>query len=354
MRVTIAIPVHNGERFLGAALASALSQSLPANEILVVDDASTDQSAEICHSSCWSGRIRYEYNAQPSGFVDAWNRVAKKSGGDFVAILHQDDVLDAGYVSSMADIHRRFPNARHLFCAAAYINETGEPLSSPAGSLPEEPFSWSGRDYASAYLNGVVKNQHIHRCPGVMSERRLLVEECPYRKEAGLIADDDFFYRVGTFTDVAGTGRPLAKYRLHECSVSARTDLTVALARDYLFQVRGLSAEGAGSFSDEDKAKLHGLAVRFINQALYESLLRGDRNQAQLSLEQGGELDALVPNCMKGNLPNWARPMWRLADGRAGWPFSLAAAYAKAIHAVGAVRHVGRNARAAAHGAKLG
>jgi len=70
------------------ALSSALAQTLPAQEILVVDDASTDESAEICRSSRWEGKVRYEFNPVPTGFADAWNRCAQKASGEYVAILH--------------------------------------------------------------------------------------------------------------------------------------------------------------------------------------------------------------------------------------------------------------------------
>jgi len=249
----------------------------------------------------------------------------------------------------MADVHDHFPKARHLFCAADYIDEAGNTISSALGRLPEIPFRWPGREYASRYLQGVLANEHIHRVPGVLTERKLIVEECPYRKEAGLIADDDFFYRVSMFTDVAGTGRPLAKFRLHKRSFSARADLAPALARDYLFQVRCYAKE-AGPFSEEDRQLLFGLAVRFINQAFYEALVKRDIGKAAEALDQRRELDRMLPGFMRRRVPLWARPLWALAGcgGRRG--LTLAAAYARSLHLAGRVRHMrgGRTHRQAA------
>lgn len=47
---------------------------------------------------------------------------------------------------------------------------------------------------------------------------RDIFKVCQYREEAGHIADDDFFYRVGQYTDVVGILSPLASYRLHSKS----------------------------------------------------------------------------------------------------------------------------------------
>ena len=84
MRFTIGIPVRNGENYLRDALESAVKQTRQADEILVLDDASTDDSAAIAQASCWGGSVRYVHNAASGGFVGAFNRIAKLATGDVV------------------------------------------------------------------------------------------------------------------------------------------------------------------------------------------------------------------------------------------------------------------------------
>src|ERR1700690_1028545 len=122
MTFSIVIPAHNGELFLQSAISSALSQSRKADEIIVVDDASKDGTAGIAHSSEFSGHIKYYFNKQSSGFVDAWNRAISKAWGDFVTILHQDDLLHPEYLEHMENAVRRYPQARHLYAACNYID----------------------------------------------------------------------------------------------------------------------------------------------------------------------------------------------------------------------------------------
>jgi glycosyltransferase involved in cell wall biosynthesis len=90
MRVTVVLTVHNGERFLGEAIDSLLAQTRAADEIIAVDDGSTDGSAGILAAY---PQIRVMAQAQ-SGCAVARNRGIAAATGDTVALLDQDDVWD--------------------------------------------------------------------------------------------------------------------------------------------------------------------------------------------------------------------------------------------------------------------
>ena len=65
MKVTIGIPVFNCEAWVATAIHSALEQTWPDKGIIVVDDGSTDRSAEICRS--FGSRIRFVQQPNPGG-----------------------------------------------------------------------------------------------------------------------------------------------------------------------------------------------------------------------------------------------------------------------------------------------
>jgi glycosyltransferase involved in cell wall biosynthesis len=314
MNFSIAIPVRNGTNYLADAIRSALGQTRSADEILVVDDNSDDETAAIAKSSEWGGRVKYYFNAKPTGFADAWNRAATKATCDFVSILHHDDLLDPGYLQAIEDGLTRFPQARHAYSACRYINAGGEVDVNRIAPVPHspDPILLSGQDYARRYLLGVWNNRHIHRCPGVTTSRTLLTEQCAYRKEAGHIADDDFFYRVGAFTNVVGISKPLASYREHETSATSSLKLTdLVLARDYLFQIRH-RADRAGLLAPKDEVVFEKLAVRHLNEALYHTL-RTHRPEWRGVLKLADDLESISAGAMASHLPTWARPMWSAA-----------------------------------------
>ena len=312
--ISIVIPVRNGTKYLASAVRSALAQTRQSDEVLVLDDNSQDGSAAIAKSSEWGGKVRYVLNKNPTGFADAWNRAAQHATGDYVVILHQDDLLDSNYLETMGMCLDRFPGVRHFYTACRYIDADGNLIRTCP--LPHEgrPVIYTGREYARRYLDGVWKNQHIHRCPGVMTERRLLLNECRYRKEAGHIADDDFFYRVGKFTDVVGISQPMTSYREHQQSLTGKAELIdLVLARDYLFQIENQGDRSLVSGPTEN-AVFEKLTVRALNEALYHTL-RSRRPEWRDVLILADKLDTLSSGALVRNLPSWANPMWALARG---------------------------------------
>lgn len=87
--VSVIIPVWNREAFLGEAVECVLQQTLPALEIIIVDDGSTDGTAKVAQS--FGGNVRYFYqeNRGPSA---ARNRGLEMVQGNVVAFLDSDDL----------------------------------------------------------------------------------------------------------------------------------------------------------------------------------------------------------------------------------------------------------------------
>ena len=86
--ISCIIPVYNGERFLREAVASILGQSHESIEVIVVDDGSTDGTAEIARS--YGSRVRYVHQDN-AGPAKARNHGIDLARGAFVAFLDADD-----------------------------------------------------------------------------------------------------------------------------------------------------------------------------------------------------------------------------------------------------------------------
>jgi glycosyltransferase involved in cell wall biosynthesis len=91
MRVSVVIPVFNGERFLQQAIASVRAQDHPVHEILVVDDGSTDASADVAERL--GARILRQHNQGPAA---ARNAGIEAADGDVIAFLDCDDLWTEG------------------------------------------------------------------------------------------------------------------------------------------------------------------------------------------------------------------------------------------------------------------
>lgn len=88
-RISVVIPAYNREKYLGEAVQSALGQTLPPDEIIVVDDGSTDQTAAVARS--FGGIVRCLTRAN-GGVGPARNDGVAASTGEVLAFLDSDDL----------------------------------------------------------------------------------------------------------------------------------------------------------------------------------------------------------------------------------------------------------------------
>jgi len=91
--VSVLIPVYNARAFVGEAILSALRQTVIDLEIVIVDDASNDGSADII-AGYDDPRIRRFRNEKNLGLVGNWNETLRHARGRFITMLHQDDVME--------------------------------------------------------------------------------------------------------------------------------------------------------------------------------------------------------------------------------------------------------------------
>jgi glycosyltransferase involved in cell wall biosynthesis len=94
MRVSILIPVYNRELFIAASVESALAQTFPDFELVIVDNASTDRTWGICQAlASRDNRIRIFRNDSNIGPVRNWKRCIDEARGEIGKILFSDDLI---------------------------------------------------------------------------------------------------------------------------------------------------------------------------------------------------------------------------------------------------------------------
>lgn len=212
MKISIVIPTYNGGKYIEETILSVINQTRQADEIIISDDNSSDNTIEICEKYK-EKVIIYKNNNGPSGFVNGWNRAIRYASYDYISILHQDDLLEPTFIEEIEKAVIKNPDVMHFFTPCKYIDEHSNILKEPEGCTGYS-IKMSGKEYANRY---VFTYEHVHRCPGVVTHKSIF-NKCQYRESAGHIADDDFFLRVGNFTDIVGIFKPLSCYRIHSNS----------------------------------------------------------------------------------------------------------------------------------------
>jgi glycosyltransferase involved in cell wall biosynthesis len=97
MTISVVIPAYNSSRTIRATLDSVLRQTLPADEIIVLNDGSTDDTASILHS--YSPRITVLHQ-QNRGVAAARNILCEHARGDLIAFVDQDDIWHSTYLKT--------------------------------------------------------------------------------------------------------------------------------------------------------------------------------------------------------------------------------------------------------------
>lgn len=137
-RVSVVVPAHNAERYLGEALSSIFAQAVRPLEVIVVDDGSTDGTAEIAAAYEPQVRVIRQTNR---GAGAARNAGIDAASGDLIAFLDADDLWTSGRLSTQleaadsADVDLVFGHVEH-FVSPELDEAEATRIFCPEGSAP--------------------------------------------------------------------------------------------------------------------------------------------------------------------------------------------------------------------------
>jgi glycosyltransferase involved in cell wall biosynthesis len=127
-KISVVIPAYNHERFIGAAIESVLQQSHDNFELIIIDDGSTDRTAEVIH--CYSDpRISYYYQENQDAY-NTINRGMRLASGDFISILNSDDIYTGKRLQRLLQL-QQLSGAQCLFTDVIPIADNGKEFVDP-------------------------------------------------------------------------------------------------------------------------------------------------------------------------------------------------------------------------------
>lgn len=125
-KVSIGLPVYNGERYLRNAIESILAQTFTDFELILSDNASTDSTPAICQEyAAKDSRIRYVRNQQNIGGINNYNQTINLSRGQYFHLAAHDDLLAPESLARCVAILETRPAFVLCYSAVRTIDEAG-------------------------------------------------------------------------------------------------------------------------------------------------------------------------------------------------------------------------------------
>lgn len=214
--VSVLISSHNYGRYLATAIDSALGQTHPDVEVVVVDDGSTDESREVIRS--YGDRIVAVLKPQ-GGQVSALNTAFAHSRGRLVSLLDADDAFMPDKVERVVAAWRECPRAHVIQHQMQIADQDGRPRHKPFprrvphGDLRERVVrsgGWIARSHCSALT---FTRAFAERLFPVPATRRVQTDAGP--RDIGLEVDTYLLGPATLLGPIAAIQAPLCIYRIH-------------------------------------------------------------------------------------------------------------------------------------------
>jgi len=254
--ISVVIPNYNYARFLYERIYSILIQKVQIEELLILDDCSTDQSREMIDELCEAlhpyMNIRKLYNKKNSGTpFKQWQKGFLNTKGDYVWIAEADDYCDSHFLKELLKVFEKEEDVSLAYTDTAFIDADGHIIM--RSIIPEidiektghwdSDFVVSGLDEIKehAYLNCTIAN-----VSSVLFRRKdyskILMEATTYRQAGDWLV----YLKVFQEGKVAFCHKALNYYRNHGTNVTSLTKKQAHFAEiqrihDFVLQEFGLS-----------------------------------------------------------------------------------------------------------------
>ena len=108
MRFSVLLPTRNGGKYIGDCIRSILDQDYEDLELVVSDNANTDNTSEVIASFSGDPRLKVVRTDAPVSVIDNWNNALNASSGDYILMIGDDDFLLPGYFKRIEEVIEKY------------------------------------------------------------------------------------------------------------------------------------------------------------------------------------------------------------------------------------------------------
>jgi glycosyltransferase involved in cell wall biosynthesis len=199
--VSVIIPTFNRAHMLGDAIGSVVQQTYPKIEIIVIDDGSTDNTAEFI-DQLQDSRIQY-IRQDNAGVAAARNRGISASQGEYVAFLDSDDMYKPDCIEKKIALANAYPECVLIGGGCTYFTDAGN-------NLPPTParktISYSDLCIFTAFPGGTCN---------IFAKRSAVIAAGPFNTSLSDSEDRDFLRRLATLGSIKSCDDYTVAIRVH-------------------------------------------------------------------------------------------------------------------------------------------
>ena len=234
--ISVVIPTFEPQSFLLEALKSVLDQDLGDEriQVVIVDDGSKRTDVrELLTRVQDAKRLELREHADTLGLAGNWNRAIGYARGEFIHILHQDDVIAPGFYRALIDGLRRSPNIGMGFCRHSFIDENGR-----ANRISHRERWRAG--VLRNWLERISERQRL-QCPAAIVRRAAYEAVGGFRSDLRYALDWEMWVRIAARYEVWYEPTVLAYYRRHLGAETSRLQAANSTAADTLRAIEAIA-----------------------------------------------------------------------------------------------------------------
>ncbi len=235
--ITVVIPTYNRAEWLPATVESVLQQTRPADEILIVDDGSRDDTETVCRA--FPAPVRYVRQAN-AGVSAARNRGVREARGEWIAFLDSDDLWEPAKIEVQTAAHAAAPEAGWSITECVLVDGADRPVEGMrglesavpvfrdhgrssrdwfAGSLREVTLESAGERHTAftGDVFGMLFRGNLVLPSTAMVRRELFLRSGGFDETLRLAEDTEYFHRLAALSPMTAVMSPLLRWRVgHE------------------------------------------------------------------------------------------------------------------------------------------
>jgi glycosyltransferase involved in cell wall biosynthesis len=176
------------------AVDSALAQTYPNTEILVLDDCSTDETVNLSRAYHNTTNVTFIRNENNIGFINNWNKAIWLSSGEYVKIMGDDDALSTDCIDEQVRILDEHPDVGIVCCNYFVIDESNRVKS---GNNQYRLFSRDMKENGQEFIKNYLLGKRVVGWPTAILFRRMDIDKTgDFDPKAGCAADIDMWCRI--------------------------------------------------------------------------------------------------------------------------------------------------------------